>query len=97
MVHVFFEGAFVAEGVVSYGGFLGEEAVEASWRAVAWDRGVWAAAMAGVVVSLQVATLAAYPAAFVGGWVAWASVCVMSEEETPPTLAMLYVGCGELY
>ena len=50
--HVFLERAFIAEGVVPCSGLLGEKAVEASWRAVAWYGGVGAAAVAGVVVGL---------------------------------------------
>jgi hypothetical protein len=52
VVHVLFEWALVTEGVVSSGGLLGKEAVEAVWWAVAGDGGVWAAAVPRVVVSL---------------------------------------------
>ena len=75
--HVLLERAVVAEGVVSGGRLLGEETVEASWWAVARDRGVGAAAVAGVMVGLQVPALSADPTPFVCGWVSGACVYVM--------------------
>ena len=60
-------------------GFLVEEAVEASWRAVTWDGWVWAAAVPGVVVRLQMPGLPADPAPFIGCRVTGAGVYVVGE------------------
>ena len=75
--HVLFKGAVVAEGVVSCGGLRGGEAVEASWGTVARYGWVRAAAMAGVVVGLQVPALSTDPAPFVRGWVSGAGVYIV--------------------
>ena len=53
--------------------------------------------MPGVVLGLDVAAFAADSTPFIGGRIAGAGLCIVSKEEAPITLAVLYVGRGELY
>jgi hypothetical protein len=76
-MHVLLKWAFFTEGVVSGGGLFCEEVVEAAQRAVARDGWVVMPTVSGVVLTLQVATLAADPTAFVGHWVVGACIYVM--------------------
>jgi hypothetical protein len=77
--HVLFKGAVVAEGIVTARRLFVKEAVEASWGAVAWDGGVWAPAVSGIVFRLKVSALPADPAPFIGSGVAGAGVYIVSE------------------
>jgi hypothetical protein len=53
--------------------------------------------MPRVVLGLDVAAFAADSTPFIGGGIAGAGLCIVSEEEASVALAVLYVGCGELY
>ncbi len=91
LVHVFLEGAGIAEGIVPLVILPVEEAVEAFRRAVTGDCGVEFATVASIVGGLGVAHLATYTAPLVD-FAALALVGVVGKVEALATLVVLGIG-----